>query len=259
MLNKIYKTLVLSCVLLIAISFVGATKIYLSSNEDKLISNCPTNIDIMIDSKWQEFFGASVNMSYDRKNIQIDWFYLNDEFNLPLDVDINEYDDFANIKGAALSLIRNPEFKQIWFSGVVRFATMVVKNKELINSTKIDFLFSGNGITTDNMDVFRLWDAKDILKEVEWKTFEFIDGECLHTAPDGLNQLDDNYNFKSNLDKNLKSISNLEKMYPYKKFVLQYRTHGIILILIAILVLTMYKKWMLSDIRILKNKGNKND
>ena len=259
MLNKIYRKLILSFMFILCLSFVDSARIYLSSETDNLISNCNNNVDIIINTQWEEIFWASVNMIYDRKNIQIEWFYLNEEFNLPLDVEINEYTDFANIKSATLSLIRNSDFQQVWFSGLVKFATIVLKNKEPIESTRIEFLFSGNGITTDNMDVFRLWDAKDILKEVEWKVFNFVQWECLHTAPDGINQIDENYDFRTHLDKNLKNISNLEKLYPYKMMILKYWSYMIIFILIIILFIIMYKKWMFENIAFLKNKENKND
>lgn len=259
MLNKIYKKLILSFVIVLCLSFVDSAKVYLSAETENLVSNCANNIDIMIDTNWEEIFGASINMVYDRKNIQIDWFFLNEDFNLPLDVEIKEYDDFANIKSATLSLIKNSDFKQTWFSGLVKFATIVLKNKEPIENTKIDFLFSGNGITTDNMDVFRLWDARDILKEVEWKTFNFVQWECLHTSPDGTNQMDENYDFRADLDKNLKNISSLEKMYPYKKMIQQYWSYALILILIIILIIVMYKRWIFKNIIVLKNKENKND
>lgn len=259
MLNKIYKKLILCLMFVICVSFADSARVYLSSETEKLISNCSNNVDIMIDTQWEDIFWASINMIYDRKNIQIDWFYLNDAFNLPLDIEVHEYKDFANIKSATLSLIRNDNFQQIWFSGLVKFATIVLKNKEPIESTRIEFLFSGYWVSTDNMDVFRLWDAKDVLKTVEMKKFNFEQWNCLHNSPDGVNQLDQNYDFQMHLNKNLKNIANLEKMYPYKKIFLQYWSYILIFILIIVLFIIMYKKWIFKNNKNLKNNEEKND
>ncbi len=258
MLNRIYKNLILSFVIIVWLSFADSAKVYLSGETENLILNCANNIDIMIDSQWDEIYWVVTNLSYDWKNIEIVWFYPNEKFNLPAYSFVKEYDDFAIIENSLLSLLRNDDFDHIWFTWLVKVATLVIKNKSNVENTEIDIVKDGK-IFREKMKVFRLWDAKDVLKEVESKTFNFVQGECLHTSPDGTNQMDPNYDFRAHLDKNLKAISNLEKMYPYKKMFLKYWSYGLIVILIVVLFVVMYKRWMFKNIRVLKNKENKND
>jgi len=256
--KNVYKIWIYSVMICISASFVHAANVYLSPETDQLISNCANNIDIMIDPQWEEIFGASVNMTYDWKYIEVDWFYLNDKLNLPFDIKITQNNDSWNIQSAALSLLRDKKFKQIWFTGLVKYATLVIKNKEPIDTTEINFLFSGQWITTDDMDVFRLKDAKDVLANVEWKTFKFIQWECLHTSPDGMDQFASGYDFRAQLNKNLQNIENAQKIYPFKMFFVQYWSYILMVLLLLVLLRIIYKKWMLKNIRLLKNKGNKN-
>lgn len=245
---------------LTGISFSTAANIYLVPETENLVSNCDNNIDIMIDTQWQEIFWASSNMQYDRKNIEINGFYINEIFNLPMDTQI---DWLWNIKSAALSMIRDSKFKQTWFSGIVKYATLVIKNKEPITETQIDFLFSWQWNRTDNMDIFKLGDAQDILQSVTWWTFTFIDGQCIHQAPEGINQTDPNYNYQNHINGNIENISKLEKQMLYKQRIqnnIQILSYILMILLLIILIIIMYRKWLLENIHlnILKNKKNEN-
>jgi len=242
------------------ISFSKAANIYFVPETWNLISNCENNLDIMIDTQWQDIFWASTNIQYDRKNIEIDWFYINEKFNLPRDVEINW---LWNIKSAALSMIRGLNYRQTWFTGVIKYATLVIKNKEPIVDTQIDFLFSWQGDTTDNMDVFKLWDAKDILESVRWWVFKFVNGECLHQSPDGINQMDTNYDYQKHINGNLDNIAKLEKKMLDRQRIQKFIETGsylLILLLIIILIIIMYKKWFFKNINlnIFKNKNREN-
>jgi len=256
---RIIKThLFLLCICLACASFSRAANIYLVPEAENLISNCDNNIDIMIDSEWESIFWASTTMQYDWKNIQIDWFYINEAFNLPRNVEI---DGLWKIKSAALSLIRDTNYKQTWFSGSIKYATLVIKNKEPITTTQIDFLFSWQGNTRDNMDVFRLKDAQDILMSVNWWIFSFVDGQCLHQSPDGINQMDPNYDYQSHINGNLENIAKLEKQMAYKQRIknnINIISYVLIFLLIIILIIIMWKKWLLENLHlpILKNKKN---
>jgi hypothetical protein len=223
-----------------------------------LLSNCENNIDIMIDTQWESIFGAAISMSYDRKNIEIVWLYLNDDFNLPLATKIRKIGDIWMIESAELSLIRDVDFQQIWFNWLVKYATLVIKNKEPISTTKFEFLFDRAWSTTDNMDVFRLWDARDILVSARWWSFDFWDGTCNHEAPSGDNQIDDTYDFQSNLDNNLKNISRVETVHKYKIFFVNYGVYGLMFILLFVLIYIMYKKWIIKNKKLLADKENKN-
>ncbi len=256
--KKFYSIIVLFLMICMFASFVDAAKIYLVSESDVLTSNCENNIDIMIDTQGEEIFWASINMSYDRKNIEIIWLYLNEDFNLPLANKITKDGELWNIQSAELSLIRDASFDQIWFIGLVKYGTLVIKNKEPINSTSFDFLFDGAWSSLDNMDVFRLWDANDILDIVEWKTFDFVDGLCLHEAPSGGNQMDDSYDFQANLDKNLQNIVNIEQKHIYKMYFEKYGIYGVMLLLLLLLIYLMYKKWIIKNKKLLADKENKN-
>lgn len=258
MFKNFYKICVYSLMIFISTSFVGAANIYLTSPTDTLTTNCPNNIDIMIDTQSEEIFWASVHMTYDWKNIEIVWFYLNDQLNLPLEAKIAQDGDLWDIQSAALSLVRNQDFQHIWFTWLVKYATLVVQNKEPITSTEFNFLFSWEGITIDNMDVFRLKDAQDILMSVQWKTFNFTTWECLHTAPAGIDQMADGYDFRAQLNNNMQKIENMQKTYSFKHLFLQYRSYLLMILLILALLWIMYKKWLLADIKFLKHKGNQN-
>lgn len=261
MLRKLKTTLVVLCyICLLHISFSSAANIYIVSESDNLIKNCQNNIDILVDTQWEEIFWISTNILYDRKNIQIDGFYINDLFNLPLDIQNNW---IGNIKSAALSMIRWSEFKQTGFSGIVKFATLVITNKEPINDTKIDFLFSWKNNRTDNMDVFRVSDAQDILQSATWWVFTFVDGKCLHEAPSWVNQLDMNYDYKTHIGANIENITKLEKQMHYQQRIqknIQILSYILVILLLIILIIIMYKKWLLENIHlnILKNKKNEN-
>jgi len=214
MLRTIKTHLFLLCICLACVSFSRSANIYLVPESENLISNCDNNIDIMIDTDWEAIFWAATTMQYDWKNIQIDGFYINEALNLPMDVEI---DGLWKIKSAALSMIKDINDKQTWFSGSVKYATLVIKNKEPITATQIDFLFSWQKDTTDNMDVFRLSDAQDVLMSVRWWTFPFINGQCLHQSPEGINQMDANYDYQSHINGNLENIAKLEKQMVYKQ------------------------------------------
>ena len=260
MLRTIKTHLFLLCICLACVSFSWAAKIYLAPESEHLISNCDNNIDIMIDTQWEDIFWAATTMQYDWKNIQIDGFYINEAFNLPRNVEI---DGLWNIKSAALSMIKDANDKQTWFSGSVKYATLVIKNKEPITTTQINFLFSWQGNTTDNMDVFRLSDAQDVLTSVTWGIFSFVDGQCLHQSPEGINQTDPNYDYQSHINGNLANIAKLEKQMVYKQRIknnINIISYVLIFLLIIILILIMWKKWLLNDIHlpILKNKKNEN-
>ena len=260
MLRKFQKILIWLGMCLIFISFSKAANIYMVPESQNLIKNCDNNIDIMIDTKWEEIFWASTNMQYDRKNIEIVWFYLNDSFNLPMNI---ENDWLGHIKSAALSMIRDSTFKQTWFTGVIKYATLVIKNKEPITGTTIDLLFSWQKDRTDNMDVFRLWDAQDILMSVQSWSFNFVDGQCLHQAPQGINQMDANYNYQDHINGNLQNITKLEKQMLYIQWIqknIHIISYTLIIILLIILIIIMYKRWFLWNIplSILKNKKDEN-
>lgn len=260
MLKRIWMLLIWLFVCLIFAAFSSAAQIYLVPETENLLSNCENNIDIMIDSRWQEIFWASVNMQYDWKKIELVWFYVNNIFNLPLNV---EKDNLWSIKSSLLSLIRGDDFRQIWFTGIIKYGTLVIKNKEPITETEIDFLFSWQGNTLDNMNVFKLGNAQDILESVQpWK-FTFINGQCLHQAPEGINQTDTNYNYQDHINGNLKNIANLEKQMKYKQWFqnnIDMVSYILIILLIIVLMVVMYKKWLLKDIHlnILKSKKNEN-
>lgn len=256
--KKFYSIIVLLLWIYMFVSFSNGAKIYLESDNNQLISNCENNIDIMIDTEWEEVFGASVNMSYDRENIEILWFYLNDDFNLPLAINMSQDNGIWNIKSSELSLLRDINFNQKWFSDIVKYWTFVIKNKEPISSTEFEFLFDGLWSSLDNMDVFRLWDAVDVLSNVEWKTFNFVDWVCNHEAPNGSNQIDGNYNFQASLDKNLKNIEMLERRHTYKIFFEDYWVYGLMLLLLLLLMYVMRKKWVFKNKKILADKENKN-
>lgn len=256
--KKFYSMIIWLFGVYMSVSFSSASKIYLVSETDSLISNCENNIDIMIDTQWEEIFGASINMSYDRKNIEIVWLYLNDDFNLPLANKITKDDELWNIQSAELSLIRDSDFNQKWFVGLVKYGTLVIKNKEPISITSFDFLFDSVWSTVDNVDVFRLWDARDILTNAEWGTFDFVDGVCLHEAPSGGNQMDENYDLQSNLDKNLQNIAMVENVHKYKLFFMDYGVYGLMLLLALLLIYIMRKKWIIKNKKLLADKENKN-
>lgn len=245
---------------IIYISFSTAANIYFAPETENLVKNCQNNIDILVDTQGDEIFGVSTNIQYDRKNIQIDGFYINPYFNLPLDT---QYDWLGNIKSAALSMIRWVDFKQTWFTGVVKFATLVLTNREPITETTIDFLFSWQKNRTDSMDVFRIGDAQDVLQSVAWWTFTFVDGQCLHQAPNGINQLDPNYDYTSHIGWNIESIAKLEKRMHYQQRIqnnIQILSYILMILLLIVSIFIMYKKWLLENIHlhILKHKKQKN-
>ncbi len=261
MLKKIQKTLIwLLYICLVYASFSIAANIYLIPESENLVTNCENNIDVMIDTQSESIFWASTTMQYDYKNIEIAGFYINDIFNLPMNIEI---DWLGSIKSAALSMIRWEDLKQTWFTGIVKYATLVIKNKEPIKQTQIDFLFSWQGNKVDNMDVFRLWDAQDILQSVTWWTFTFVDGQCLHESPIWINQVDPNYDYTSHIGANIESIAKLEKHMRYQQRIqnnIQILSYILILLLLIALIIIMYKKWLLENIHlhILKHKKQEN-
>lgn len=255
--KKFYSIIVLLLWMYMFVSFSNGAKIYFES-DNQLTLNCENNIDIMIDTEWEEIFGASVNILYDRNNIEILWFYLNDDFNLPLAIKISQNNGVWNIKSSELSLLRDINLKQTGFSGIVKYGTFVIKNKEPIVNTKFEFLFDVLWSSLDNMDVFRLWDASDILSTVESKIFNFVNWECHHQSPNGKDQISDDYDFQSILDKNLKNIEMLEKVHSYKIFFEDYWVYGLMLLLLLLLFYLMHKKWLFKNRKILADKENKN-
>ena len=256
MLNHISRLFIVSFIAFIAISFTHGANIYLQPEQDTLISNCPNNIDIMIDTQWAEIFWAWINMMYDWKNIEIVWFYLNEDLNIPLN--LPKSTDMWNFKNTALSIIRDDNFHHVGFTWLFKYATLVIKNRSELSDTRIDFLFSWQGSTIDNMDVFRIEDARDILSNVEWKTFVFSSWTCSHLAPNGIDQMNNTYDINEQLYKNLQNIANLEKMYWYKAFFLRYWSYMLLILLLLLATWIMYKKWMLKDIKLLKHKQNQN-
>jgi len=260
MFRKIQISLIWLFACLVFVSFSSAANVYFVPETENLLSNCENNIDIMIDPQWQEIFWASVNIQYDRKNIELLWFYVNDAFNLPLDI---QKDDLWSIKSSLLSLIRGNNFEPVWFTGIVKYGTLVIKNKEPITQTQINFLFSWQGNPSDNINVFRLGDAADILTSVQTWNFTFVDGQCLHQSPEGINQTDASYNYQDHIKGNLQNITGLEKQRKYKQRIqnnINIVSYIFIILLIIVLIVIMYKKWLLKDIHlgILKNKKNEN-
>lgn len=230
-------------------SYSFAASIYFVPKSEPMIHNCPNIVDIMIDTEWEDIFWASTHIIYPRKDVEIIGFYLNDIFNLPMNIEITEHNGTGILKSAALSLRRNPSsYKQIGFSWLVRYATMVIKNKEHATEVPFTFLFEGPWVSTDTMDVFKLWNARDILTSASWSLFTFVDGECLSGTLMGIDQLDPDYDYRAHLAANLKALENMDKRFMFMqrlRNILAYRSYWTIALLIILLLIIMYKKWYL--------------
>ncbi len=263
--KKTFVSIILSGLVFLLRWYTHAATMYLSWWNS--IRNCPTPIDIMIDSSDESFFWASAVLTYPWKDIEIVWFYLNTDFNLPMNVSFNEQDDgTGTLTTAALSMIRDQYTnKQIWFSWLVRYATLLIKNKEpWLSSSSLRFVFTTWWSTTDAMDVFRLWDATDILTSVSWLDLVFNEWFCPSFDIVWINQLDDTYDYQKHLSANLAAINQVEKLFPFKKFLrnaLSYRSYRVIILLVITLFIIMYKKWYihLDQLRFLHYNSKQNE
>lgn len=233
----------------IAASVTQAARLYLSPNGGDIISDCPNSIDVMIDTEGEDIYGAAVNLVYDKDNVQIVSFYPNEVFNLPLKPKYGE----NNFSTALLSVVRDENGEAVKYNWDIKYATLIIKNKEPIDSTTLDFVFNEEWDTMDESDVWRYEDAQDVLVQPEAVTFNFVQGECSEVKVEWEDHLSADFDFESNLEGNLDAIQNLTDQFKDEyiesvtvkgKVDLMYVYAGaaILLVIIIIAILIRRKK-----------------
>jgi len=237
------------------INFWFWVKIYFEPSIWELIKNCENKIDIMIDPEWKEIVGASINIKYDNKNISIEWFFPNEEFNLPIEhKEKNWYFEWW-----LLSFYTDNNKKRYGFKEIIKYWTLNIKNKENIKETKLTFKFEWLGRTKDKTDVYRISDWWDILDSIQnWK-YTFVNWNCLWINNKWKNMLWWSFDFNKNLERSLKILDNEIKKEPFFKKNYIYIFPIIILIAIIILILNWKKQNEVKQNEVKQNEVKQNE
>lgn len=167
MLRNRVKRIVWLCIVVLWITMVPvfAAKIIVQAPEQDLHYGCPFDVDVMIDTQWEENIWAAILAELPH-GLTLEWFTFADTFTLSFPI---KYED---------GILRAYAFKFPGvFTGIVKFATLRLAQHENIDTNALSFKFNEVGDTTDRVDVYYMW-WMDALTEIENADFIFSPGNC---------------------------------------------------------------------------------
>lgn len=214
-----------------------SANLYLSPSSGTLIKNCNNYIDVFMDTADKNILWAAVALSYEPRKIQIQGFYPNETFNLPVKPtnDDNEW----IFSTALLSLLLDNKSHRIWFSWTIKYGTIVVRNIENIDTTKLNIQFQFDS-AIDWSAIYRFDDGRDILSSVSGAQYTFVNGTC-PSAPQDLSQnyLDTQFDFDQNLQHNL-ALLDRKLHHPLISFIIKYSIYLYSLFVLLLVLLAYY-------------------
>ena len=160
---KINYILWLSFMVLTWFSAVSWAKIYLDPTYSGFVKNCPSTVNIMIDTEWKNIIASEINIYFDKSLMQVVSFEYGNAF-----------------KWWGLTQTRDGSARMLGFdvnpiNWIYTFGKLIIKS--IWNTTAWWLNFQDpSWKTQSSLAEFKSW--KELLKSVKWWYYTFFDGTC---------------------------------------------------------------------------------
>lgn len=235
-----YSLSLVSCLLVFWIT--SAASLYFEPSNGSLYQNCKSSVQVVLDTQKDQILWASVKIHYNPSEIEVDGFYPNKEFNLPLPVKQDENSFVVSL----LSLIRNDQFDRVGFSGKVVLWTLVFSPRSNVNHTIISFTSTAPRVREDDNDIFLLSNAADIFDRSINGEYFFFPWTCSPVQVSGPDYIHDAAKIQDTLNQNLALIDKQTKVLKEGSLFTDFRFYLLIILILILLAILVYS---------LRNKG----
>ena len=255
--KNLSKILVCLFSLFISLSFVLWSKIWLEPSEWELLSQCPNNIDVMIDTEWVETNTVGVS------------FYIDDTV-----FALNELDTVWWVFPAYTSFVRGKAWhwdrkwqqtisfmwttaKKDWFKWKWKIATLKIIPLLGVKSFDLEFYAIPSFSADDsNVNYILNWEILDDLKEAIWAKYNVIQWECPeYNAPIIISE--DSPVILTTQDKKTFFFHQMQFLEKLLKLLVSDVAYISILILVLLILFIIFKKNKKQDKKIKSNKIKK--